>query len=346
MNIESRPKQRIAPVARHDSLTGLPNRIMIKERLDSEVARFHIAHQDFAVLLIDLDRFKFVNDTFGHSAGGSLLELVGERLLNIVPSTAKVARLGGVEFAILYLNALHDAELQEIAQEIIRTIEEPFILATNVAHVGASIGYVRCDRGNPSAETMIRCADIALYQAKAAGRGTFCAYEAEMDKAPRAKLEFERDLRAAVQDNALKVHYQPIVDLATGVPKSMEALVRWHHAVRGNVPPSDFIPVAEENGLIHAIGQFVLETACRDACAWPDSINVAINVSPLQFQTGDCHATVMQALTNSGLSPKRLELEITESLLMEASQPSVAWRRCARWEWVCPWMISAPATRH
>ncbi|MDB5648579.1 MAG: diguanylate cyclase [Hyphomicrobiales bacterium] len=319
----NRSEARIAHMARHDALTDLPNRMLFKERLDAEVMNFARHKQPFAVFLIDLDHFKTVNDTLGHSAGDKLLEEVSAQLLETVSGPSTVARLGGDEFAVLHVGPQDDESVIALAGAIIAAVDRPLTIAGHVVRVGASVGIAQAGRDTPSAEVFLRNADIALYQAKAAGRSTYRCFEPAMDEALRSKLEFERDLHEAVVTRALAVHYQPIVELSSGIPKSMEALVRWTHPLRGEISPVEFIPVAEEMGLIKEVGKFVLETACRDAAEWPLSVNVAINVSPLQLVGGDFYDLVVNALSSAGLAPERLDLEITESLLMDASDETV-----------------------
>lgn len=316
----NRSEARIAHMARHDSLTGLPNRTFLRERLDALLA----GRQAFSIFLVDLDHFKAVNDTLGHSAGDRLLEDVAKRLLAIMGEPSTVARLGGDEFAILYLGAQDEAAVRRAAGAVIEAVTPPVAIGGTFVQVAASVGVSRAAIDSNDPETLMRRADVALYQAKAAGRHTYRLFEPAMDDELTARVSFESDLREAVRMGALNVEYQPIVDLATGAPTCMEALLRWTHPTRGAVPPARFIPVAESIGLIRELGGFVLRSACREAARWPETVNVAVNVSPTQFQSGDFFETVMEALREAAISPRRLELEITESLLMNADPATFA----------------------
>ena len=312
----NRSEARIAHMARHDALTGLPNRTMMRETLDALLAN----GSSFAVLLIDLDHFKAINDTLGHSAGDELLKEVSRRLLAGFPAPSTVVRLGGDEFAVIFCVEEHDLTLQAAARWIVEAVALPFQFATGAVHVGASVGVCAASVTAADAETLLRRADLALYQSKAAGRNAFRMFDPDMDAALQAKLRFELDFRKAVLGGEMLVQYQPIMDLASGRPKSMEALVRWDHPERGIVGPAEFIPVAESLGLIFEVGRFVINAACMEAAQWPATINIAVNVSPVQLRGDGFYDMVMDALRRSKLDPSRLELEITESLLMEADE--------------------------
>ncbi|MDB5644228.1 MAG: diguanylate cyclase/phosphodiesterase [Hyphomicrobiales bacterium] len=316
----NRSEARIAHMARHDALTGLSNRTMMRETLDELCA----SGKPFSVFLIDLDHFKTINDTLGHSAGDELLKQISQRLLMGFPAPSNVVRLGGDEFAIIYCGDQSAASLREAASWILDAAAMPVMLSDCPVHIGASVGICAAARDTKDTETVLRRADIALYQAKAAGRNAFRLFDPAMDAALQAKLKFESDLREAIVTRQLEVHYQPIMGLDTGAPKSMEALVRWRHPERGVVNPSDFIPVAEATGMIRDIGLFVLKTACMEAASWPKSVAVAVNVSPAQLRDVGFYETVMDAISAAGLEPSRLELEITESLLMEATESTLA----------------------
>jgi diguanylate cyclase (GGDEF)-like protein len=271
----------------------------------------------FAVLCIDLDNFKSVNDTLGHPLGDLLLQHVAKRLRGELRDGDTVARLGGDEFAVLQADAGSADAASELAERLLTVISEPYELDGHMVAVGASIGIALAPDDGEDPDRLLKQADMALYRAKGDGKGAFRFFEPEMDARVQARRQLEMDLRAALHAGGLEIHYQPLVDIASGSTCAYEALLRWPHRERGMIPPGDFIPVAEETGLIGAIGAFVLRQACADAVLWPDDVKVAVNLSPLQFRTGNLLHTVMGALEQSGLAPRRLELEITETLLLE-----------------------------
>ena len=273
---------------------------------------------EFALLYLDLDRFKTVNDTLGHLAGDTLLKEVAQRFQSVVSKGDTLARIGGDEFAILQLAcALQPASADALAQRLIEVMSEPVITQGQRVEVGVSVGIALSPRDALDAETLIRRADRALYRAKADGRNTRRFYEAAMDETVEEKRRLEMDLRGALTRGEFEIHYQPIMDSASGGVSCVEALVRWRHPVHGLVSPGAFIPLAEETGLIIPIGEWVLQTACRAATTWPTRVGVAVNVSAIQFRNAGLVQTVMQALAGSGLPAHRLELEITESVLMQ-----------------------------
>jgi diguanylate cyclase (GGDEF)-like protein len=311
-----RTEERLAYLARHDALTGLPNRLLFNEHIAGSLARARRG-DGIALLCLDLDRFKVVNDTMGHAAGDTLLKAVAERLRQQARETDLVIRLGGDEFIVIQEKASIPADTTALARRIIDILGRPFVIDGQDVAIGVSIGISLSAEGVESPDDLLQHADLALYRAKNEGRGTFRFFEREMDEAMQRKRALERDLRNALVERRLEVYYQPLVR-PEGVA-GFEALVRWNHPERGQISPAVFIPVAEECGLIGPIGAWVLEQACRDAASWPGRLKVAINLSPAQFQTRSLVADTEHALQLSGLAPERLELEITESMLIQDS---------------------------
>jgi diguanylate cyclase (GGDEF)-like protein len=309
----------IERMAHFDSLTGLPNRIQFHKRLrDSLSAPLREGYQ-LALLSVDLDQFKEVNDSRGHPTGDELLCLVARRLRSAVQADDLVARFGGDEFQILIETPTDMDCVGAIAQRIIDAVSEGYTIDRHPIRIGASIGIAIAPRDSLDADELIRCADMALYQAKADGRGVHRAFEPEMDVAMRRKREVEHRLRDAIATEDLDLHYQPIVDIRTGKIVACEALARLRHPTEGLVSPTEFIKVAEETGLINPLGDWVLRRACRDAAAWPKDIKVAVNFSAKQFAMGqDIARVIKDVLMISGLDPRRLEVEITETTLFEA----------------------------
>ena len=318
-----RDEARIAYMAHHDALTGLPNRVKLGERLDAALAQAGRGIGS-AVLCLDLDRFKSVNDTLGHPVGDALLQLVAERLGACVREVDTVARLGGDEFAVLQAGAACAEDVARLAERILRTVGEPYEVAGHSIMVGISIGIAMAPTDGMSPEKLMRNADTALGRAKTDGRGRFCFFEAEMDARLQARRAMELDLRRALAAEEFELFFQPLVDLKRDRVSGFEALLRWHHPERGLVPPTEFIPVAEETGLIVPLGAWVLERACVEAAGWADGLKVAVNLSPVQFRDQALVTMVTEALTQSGLSPDRLELEITESVLLHDSEGNLA----------------------
>jgi diguanylate cyclase (GGDEF)-like protein len=307
--------------ARQDALTNLPNRVHFLERLEEALARTRLSGERFAVFMLDLDRFKVVNDTLGHGAGDALLRIVAQRLISCMRTTDTIARLGGDEFAISQLSRSDQgAGAISVADRIIRVISEPYTISRQEVIVGTSIGIAEAPDHGVTAEQLLINADLALYQSKIKGRNGYCIFEAGMETRARLRSSLESDLRHALERNEFEVHYQPVVDIATQSCSRMEALLRWKRGFDKLVPPNDFIPIAEDIGLISSIGKWALSRACNDAMAWPSHIRLAVNLSPLQFGRGDLREIVASALTDSGLPPHRLELEITESVLLESSE--------------------------
>ena len=309
-------QETISFLARHDQLTKLPNRVLFRERMDAAAATLgHGARH--AVLCLDLDHFKAVNDTLGHAHGDRLLCQVAERLTACVRGGDVVARLGGDEFAIIQAELERPEHAGELAQRVVDALAQPFDLGGHQVSIGASVGIALAPDDGELAETLLKNADTALYRAKLEGRGNYRSFEPEMDARLQARRAMELDLRRALAAQEFELYYQPLVDTSAQRVVSFEALLRWFHPKTGMVSPADFIPLAEETGLVVGIGEWVLRTACREAARWPDSVKVAVNVSPLQFKDPRLVDIVSEALAESGLSPHRLELEITESVLLQ-----------------------------
>lgn len=316
-------QEQITLLARHDQLTGLPNRLAMAEGFVKMLAR-NARGEEFAVLCLDLDRFKVVNDSFGHAAGDVLLGQVAQRLRACVRDTEFVARLGGDEFVVLQCGAPQPAGSTALARRIIAVLSEPFKLSGNSAQIGASIGIAIAPFDGENPEALLKSADLAMYRAKADGRGILRYFEPQMDARTQARRALEADLRNALAQDQFHMVYQPQLNINDRVVTGVEALLRWNHPVRGNVPPVEFIAVAEETGLIVPIGRWVLEQACRDALQWPATVPVAVNASLVQFSKGHVLHDVRAALHKSGLAPGRLEVEITESVLMHDQPHTLA----------------------
>ena len=318
-----RNEARIAHMALHDALTSLPNRVKLGERLDAALANIGRGVTS-AVLCLDLDRFKSVNDTLGHPVGDMLLQLVAERLRACAREVDTVARLGGDEFAVVQAGAACAEDAARLAERILHTVGEPYDVAGHSIIVGVSIGIAMAPTDGTSPEQLLRNADTALGRAKIDGRGRFCFFEAEMDARLQARRAMELDLRRALAAEEFELFFQPLIDLKHDRVSGFEALLRWHHPVRGVVPPTEFIPVAEETGLIVPLGAWVLQRACAEAAGWADGLKVAVNLSPVQFRDPLLVTMVTDALTQSGLPSDRLELEITESVLLRDSDGNLA----------------------
>jgi diguanylate cyclase (GGDEF)-like protein/PAS domain S-box-containing protein len=311
---------RVAHMAHHDPLTDLANRVLFRERLNAALSRIERTKGIVAVLCIDLDRFKEVNDTLGHPVGDALLSSVAERLKACVRSSDTVSRFGGDEFAIVQDGASDPKEVGALAARLLERINRPYRLDGRDVVVSASIGVAIAPNDALDSDALLKHADIALYRAKADGRSNFRFFEAEMDLRLQSRRDLETALRSALANNELELHYQPLVDLHTNEVTGFEALLRWNHPERGAVSPSEFIPIAEESGLIGALGEWVLHEACTEAATWPTDLTVAINLSPIQFSSGNLVAIIINALGASGLSARRLELEITESVLLHENE--------------------------
>jgi diguanylate cyclase (GGDEF)-like protein/PAS domain S-box-containing protein len=309
-----RDQETIGRLAHHDVLTGLPNRALFQERIRLGLARVKRG-DTFALHCLDLDRFKSVNDTLGHPAGDALLKVVAQRLKNTVRDTDTVARLGGDEFAVIQVAPKTIEEVEQVARRIIAELSEPFVLGENTVSIGASIGIAIAPSDGSDAEQLMMNADMALYRTKSAGRGTFGFFEQTMHERLQTRHQIAMGLREAIANSKFELHYQPIVNVKSRKIVGCEALIRWSHPERGLIPASEFIPIAEECGLIGQIGDWVLKTACAEAKQWPDDIWVAVNVSAAQFRGQDLTDKVTDVANGFPLS--RLILEITETLLMK-----------------------------
>jgi diguanylate cyclase (GGDEF)-like protein len=310
-------------LAYHDSLTGLGNRLLFKEHLEEALKDVSVTPHPLAVLFLDLDGFKAVNDTLGHSVGDLLLKSVATKLRDILPRTDRIARLGGDEFAILQISATQPGSSIALAEKIIEIVGQPSSIDGYDVTVGASVGIAVGHPGEMNTESFLKSADLAMYSAKSDGRGTHRMFDPEMDAIVQARRILERDMRTALAQDDFTLFYQPLVNLQTKRVVAFEALMRWQHPERGAVPPAEFIPVAEEMGLIVQLGEWALRQACAEAVGWPDGICVSVNLSPLQFAKGNLVSTVVSALASSGLPASRLELEITETVLLEKSDRNI-----------------------
>jgi len=317
-----RSEAEITRLALFDGLTGLANRQRMRQSLEKALAQAAEGHRPVGLFLMDLDRFKAVNDTLGHQAGDALLKQVAQRLQRGVGDRGLVGRMGGDEFKLLLPGIAGRQSLAVLADELIAALSQPYaILGTSVT-IGCSIGIAIAPEDGTDRDTLVRNADLALYAAKAAGRGVHRFYSADMLAGARDRQQMEDDLRAALPSGEFHLCYQPVVRTADAVVIGYEALIRWHHPVRGLVSPADFIPVAEDCGLIAPIGEWVLRTACDEAARWPRGVRVAVNVSPVQFANPQLPGIVASALARSGLAPDRLELEITEGVFLKGSDSS------------------------
>ena len=315
-----RSEQRIAFMAHHDVLTGLANRLSIMDKIEEAIARHRRRSDSFAVLLLDLDRFKHVNDTLGHAVGDALLRETAVRLKASLRETDVLARLGGDEFAIVQDRDNNQREAASaLADRIIDIISKPFDIEGNEVNIATSIGIALAPEHATSSDGLMKMADLALYRAKSAGRNGYCFFDPEMSLAASARHELESELRRAIQNNELELNYQPIVDTQSLQVCGAEALIRWRHPTKGVILPDQFIPLAEETGMITQIGEWLMQTACAEAATWPNGVKVSINLSAVQFRKNNLVDIVICALAQSGLPPERLELEITETALIESA---------------------------
>lgn len=310
-------------LARHDILTGLGNRLLFGETLTRALSGQHTAAGQVCVLFVDLDGFKSVNDALGHGIGDALLKRVAECLRSIAATPESVARLGGDEFAIMLVSQGGVRSAIDLAERLIALMAEPVEIGGHPVHIGASIGIAVEDPRCATPEDMVKAADMAMYRAKTEGRGVWRLYDPAMDACAQERRMLEIDLRNALNEGELALFYQPLVDLKTTQIIGFEALMRWRHPVRGYVSPGDFIPIAEDLGLIVPLGEWALRQACMEAMKWPSQVKIAVNLSPVQFLRGNLVPAVVSALASSGLSPERLELEITESVMLDKTTDNI-----------------------
>jgi len=318
-----RAEERIAHMAGHDALTDLPNRILLRERLEYELKRVKRG-ECLAVLCLDLDHFKSVNDTLGHPIGDELLKVVADRLRGCTREPDTIARLGGDEFAIIMTAMQQPGDAAALSRRIRDSVANPYQIDGHQIIVDISIGISVAPMDATEPDQLLKNADMALYGAKADGRGIYRFFEPEMDARMKARRELEMDLRNALANKEFELHYQPLVNLQSNEISAFEALVRWHHPERGLISPAEFIPVAEETGLIIPLGEWVLRTACEETSNWPDDVKVAVNLSPAQLKSRDVVQMVTSALEDSGMAGRRLQLEITESVLMQNTFSTLA----------------------
>jgi len=310
-------------LAYHDPLTGLGNRLLFKSHLETILGEVPATAHPIAVLLLDLDGFKGVNEALGHSVGDLLLKSIAGRLRDILQATDRIARLGGDEFAILQTSMPQPASSVALAEKIIELTAATRSIDGHDVTVGASVGIAIGEPGEIDAGHFLKRADLAMYGAKSGGRGTYRIFDPEMDCQVQARRLLERDMRQGLVQNCFRLHYQPLVNLQTRKVTGFEALMRWQHPERGLVSPLEFVPFAEEIGLIVPLGEWALRQACSEAMNWPDDIGVAVNLSPVQFKKGSLASAVVSALASSGLPASRLELEVTESILLEKSDSNI-----------------------
>jgi diguanylate cyclase (GGDEF)-like protein/PAS domain S-box-containing protein len=315
---------RIAHMAHHDALTGLPNRVRFLERLDEILGGLQGSGAKAAVLYLDLDRFKFINDSLGHPVGDQLLKVAAGRLRECLRPSDMVARLGGDEFAVVLTDVSGPEEVGRIASKLVAALSERYHIQDHELVAGVSIGIVMAPSDGTTHETLLRNADLGLYRAKAEGRGRYHFFEAEMERRAKLRRSLELDLRKAYEHGEFELYYQPLVNTVTQAVNGCEALLRWKHPERGMIPPAEFIPLAEEIGLIVPLGEWVLRQACADAARWPDATKVAVNLSPVQFRTKGLLNAVVSALAHAGLPAQRLELEITESVLLAETSANLS----------------------
>jgi diguanylate cyclase (GGDEF)-like protein/PAS domain S-box-containing protein len=320
-----RAEAEIVHLARHDTLTGLANRAEFNAKLEEASRRLKRSGGTFTVMMIDLDKFKAVNDTHGHLAGDRLLVEVGRRLQSSIREADVLARPGGDEFAIIQEGgpSQHEGAIA-LALRIISAISQPFDLDGQIASVGTSIGIALAPEHGVEPEELLKCADLALYNAKAAGKNDFRLYQATMLEVAKTQQSAESELRDAIAQEEFELHYQPVMDLKTRLLNGVEALIRWRHPTRGFIPPDQFIPLAESTGLIVPLGEWVLQRACADAASWPAHIKIAVNISAVQFNKGNLFDVILCTLVETGLAPERLELEITETSLLENQEAHLA----------------------
>jgi len=322
-----RVEQSIRHMAHHDALTGLPNRSLFRDRLTHAMAQADRYHQKLAVMFLDLDRFKAINDTLGHNVGDQLLKIAAERLRSCVRDSDTVARLGGDEFTVVVEDIVEDHDAAAVAQKILDTLSQPFNLYGHEVFISVSVGVTLYPSDDENADNLLRNADSAMYRAKEFGRNNFQFYVAEMNIKARERLMLESSLRRALDRDEFMLYYQPRVSLLSGRIIGAEALMRWRHPELGLVPPSEFIPILDETGMIIPVGDWALREACRQNREWQDmglpTIRVAVNLSVRQFIQKDLADTIVRALDAANLSAEHLEVEITEDLFLEHNQTNI-----------------------
>nr|WP_298961761.1 EAL domain-containing protein [uncultured Methylobacterium sp.] len=322
-----RSEARMRTLAFTDALTGLPNRARFGDLVAHHTTVLRRCGRGFAVLMLDLDRFKFVNDTLGHGMGDALLHEVALRLQASVNGTDIVARLGGDEFAVLLLDPAAIEAPDHVAARIVAEMDHSFLLDGQRIHIGASVGIAVAPKDGVEHEELLRHADLALYKAKAEGKATFRVFEPALAERVQARRELEADMRRALEVGEFELHYQPLIDARSGAMTAAEALIRWRHPLRGVISPADFIPLAEETGLITQLGTWVLRTACAHAAEWPSTIRVAVNLSPVQFRDDRLPSAIEAILKATGLPAHRLEIEITEGVMLDDEERTLAMLR-------------------
>jgi diguanylate cyclase (GGDEF)-like protein/PAS domain S-box-containing protein len=315
---------RIAYMAHHDGLTDLPNREFYQERLREALTEAQTGNKRVAILYVDLDLFKNVNDSFGHPMGDRLLRLVADRLRSQVRGNHLAARLGGDEFAVILTSDISPNEASDFSTRLIEVLSASYDIDGVEVVIGASVGIALSPSDGTTSEELMRNADMALYRAKSDGGGVHRFFEREMDRIAQKRRDMEVDLRRAFANGEFELHYQPLVDIGTDRISGFESLLRWQHPDKGMISPAEFIPIAEDIGLIVSLGEWVLREACAEAAKWPDEVKVAVNLSPVQFRSRNLVQAVISALAHSGLSPRRLELEITESVFLAETEANLA----------------------
>jgi diguanylate cyclase (GGDEF)-like protein/PAS domain S-box-containing protein len=318
-----RAHDRIAHLAHYDPLTDLPNRVLFRGQIERELQKTSRGEK-FALLYIDVDEFKGINDSLGHHVGDELLKAVAARLRSCIRETDLIARLGGDEFAVIQTGVNGISDVLEFVTRIYQAIRQPYQCLGHHLSTDASIGIVMAPQDGTNLDQLIKNADLAMYGAKADGRRTYRFFEPEMDASAKARLSMEQDLRQALAEGGFEIHYQPLVDLKTDQVTGCEALLRWRHAERGMISAAEFIPVLEDTGLINELGEWVLKTACTEAAGWPDHVRLAVNVSPIQLKNDGLALKIAAALAASGLPANRLELEITEAVLIHDDEAALA----------------------
>ena len=313
---KKRSQEHASRLAHFDSLTGLANRFQMSQTLDKILSSPQEQNRECAVFLLDLDRFKHVNDTLGHPAGDALLKQVSQRLESTVGEAGRVGRLGGDEFQVILPGRNPRPMLSQLAADIIRSLSQPYSIDGQRVVIGASIGIAVSPNDAKDIDLIIRNADLALYAAKDGGRGRYHFYAKDLHSAAEERSKLEEDLRDAIESEALELHYQPVVECSSETITGFEALIRWTHPENGNISPEKFIPIAEDTGMIQAIGSWAIRRACRDLASWPENIRCAVNVSPLQFSNPELPKIITAAISEAEISPARLELEITESVFL------------------------------